>query len=141
MQFVVPQFIDVEDKILGPLSVRQFILCIVASGLIIAAFRFADLSLFILETFVIVALLILFAFVRVNGRPFHAFLLNLMQTSRKPRLRVWRRVVLAEDLAVPRITTAPKQTPAVKAPLSGSRLTELALVVDTGGAYKQEEYS
>jgi hypothetical protein len=24
-QFVVPQFIDVEDKIIGPISVRQFL--------------------------------------------------------------------------------------------------------------------
>lgn len=141
MQFVVPQFIDVEDKILGPLSVRQFIMCIVASGMIIAAFRFADFPLFILETFVTVVLLILFAFMRVNGRPFHHFLFNLLQNLRKPKLRVWRRIVLTEDLAVPHVATTAKQVPSAKTPLSGSRLTELSLVVDTGGAYKQEEYS
>jgi hypothetical protein len=30
MQFVVPQFIDVEDKIIGPISVRQFLTLLVA---------------------------------------------------------------------------------------------------------------
>ncbi|KKS92044.1 MAG: hypothetical protein UV69_C0039G0006, partial [Parcubacteria group bacterium GW2011_GWE2_43_12] len=28
-QFVVPQFIDVEDKIIGPITVRQFIIIMV----------------------------------------------------------------------------------------------------------------
>lgn len=140
MQFVVPQFIDVEDKILGPLSVRQFIILIVGTGLLFIAFRFADLSLFIIEATVIVISIMGFAFIRVNGRPFHFFLINFLQTLRKPKLRIWRREVTREDLRLPRVTAPPKQQIKMKPALTASRLAELSLVVDTGGAYKQEDY-
>ncbi len=139
MQFVVPQFIDVEDKILGPLSVRQFIILIAASGLLFLSFRFADISLFILEAFVITVLTIAFAFIRVNGRPFHHFLINLIQMVQRPRLRIWRHDVSREDLRLPKVAPPARQVLTHKPPLTASRLAELSLVVDTGGVYKQEE--
>lgn len=140
MQFVVPQFIDVEDKILGPLSVRQFIILIVGTGMLFVAYRFADLSLFIIEAFVIVICVMGFAFIKVNGRPFHYFLTNFLQTLRRPRLRIWHRDVTRDDLRLPRAVPPPKQRVKAKPPLTASRLAELSLVVDTGGAYKQEDY-
>lgn len=140
MQFVVPQFIDVEDKILGPISVRQFVILIVGTGLLFAAYRFADFGLFLFEAFFIVVLTMAFAFLRVNGRPFHFFLVNFFQTLRRPKLRIWKQEVTKADIALPKVTRPPKQTTATKAPLIASRLAELSLVVDTGGAYKQEEY-
>ncbi len=141
MQFIVPQFIDVEDKILGPLSVRQFIILIAGTGVLFAAYRLADFSLFLLEAFFVVVLTFLFAFVRVNGRPFHLFLLNILQTVRRPKLRVWRRVVLQEDLRLPKMAPVQQKIVQKKPPLTASRLAELALVVDTGGAYRQDDTS
>ena len=35
--FTVPQFIDVEDKIIGPITTRQFIICLVGLGLLVLA--------------------------------------------------------------------------------------------------------
>ena len=51
-RFIVPQFIDAEDKILGPITVRQFIIMIVGGLLIFAAYKLADFGLFLLEAFV-----------------------------------------------------------------------------------------
>lgn len=139
MQFLVPQFIDVEDKIFGPLSVRQFIILIVAAGALFVSFRLADISLFIVEALFIVLATIAFAFIRVNGRPFHYFVINLLQMTRRPQLRIWRRDVTSEELRLPRVVAPPKQDAQRKPPLTASRLAELSLVVDTGGVYKQEE--
>lgn len=139
MQFLVPQFIDVEDKIFGPLSVRQFIIIIIAAGALFVSFRLADIGLFIVEALIIVLATIAFAFIRVNGRPFHYFVINLIQMTRRPQLRVWRRDVTSEELRLPRVTAPPKQDTQHKPPLTASRLAELSLVVDTGGVYKQEE--
>ena len=47
-QFTVPQFIDVEDKILGPITVRQFLLLVVGGLIIFAEFKLSDMALFIL---------------------------------------------------------------------------------------------
>jgi hypothetical protein len=139
MQFVVPQFIDVEDKILGPISVRQFVILIIGTGLVFGVYRFADFSLFLFEAVIIVTLTMAFAFLRVNGRPFHFFILNFFQTLKRPKLRIWKQEVSHADLRLPKVTRPVQRAKAEKSPLSMSRLAELTLVVDTGGAYKQED--
>lgn len=139
MQFVVPQFIDVEDKILGPFSVRQFIIMIAGTGLIFAAYKILDLTLFIIAAFFLAVATFALAFLRVNGRPFHQFLLNLWQTMRKPKMRIWRKSVSKDDLALPVTAPLPQQNVGKKSPLTASRLAQLSLIVDTGGVYHDEE--
>ena len=97
-QFVVPQFIDVEDKIFGPITTRQFIILLVAGILIFLSFRFGDLSLFIFTLVAVGSLALLFSFVKINGQQFHYFLLNLLQTTRKPSLRIWNKRHSNEEL-------------------------------------------
>ncbi len=43
-QFTVPQFIDVEDKIIGPLTVRQFLIMLTGFAVIGVSYKFADFS-------------------------------------------------------------------------------------------------
>ena len=49
-QFVVPQFIDVEDKIFGPVTTRQFVILLVAGLVLFVASKLADLIIHILAT-------------------------------------------------------------------------------------------
>src|SRR3989339_2090179 len=88
-QFVVPQFIEVEDQILGPITIRQFLILLVGGLINFLAYKFADFTLFIVTVVVIGGLSLVFAFVKVNGQTFHYFVLNLIQTLRRPGLRVW----------------------------------------------------
>ena len=46
-QITVPQFLDVEDRIIGPITVRQFVILLVGSGLIFAAYKLSDFALFL----------------------------------------------------------------------------------------------
>lgn len=138
MQFVVPQFIDVEDKILGPLSVRQFLMILVW-GIV----GFLMLKLFNFITFIFVFLLwsmvvFLLAFIKINGRPFHYFILSILQTFKYPRLRIWHKEDTEYEYRfVASAAAKPREAMAVKQPLTASRLTALSLVVDTGGAYDE----
>ena len=91
MQFVVPQFIEVESKIIGPISARQFIIMLVGGGLIFLLYKLAPLWLLIIGAILVMALVIMFGFAKVNSQPFHWFFLNLVQTFRRPRLRLWYR--------------------------------------------------
>lgn len=139
-QFVVPQFIDVENKILGPLTVRQFIIFLVAAGLIVLCFRLASFWLAAIMSVIIFGLSGTFAFLRINGRPFHFLLLNMIQTLRKPTLKVWNKEISAKELRVRTKKEGKKpELLLVKKPLSASKLTQLSLIVDTGGAYQEEE--
>ena len=138
-QFVVPQFIDVEDKVIGPITVRQFVILLVGSGLIFAAYKLSDFALFLFFFVVLSFLTFGFAFIRINGRPVHYLLLNIFQTLRRPKLKVWRKIFLPpsgkkknkEATTLPAIITSRNNVRA-------SRLAELSLIVDTGGIYQGE---
>jgi len=135
-QFTVPQFIDVENKIIGPITTRQFLI-ILAAGIIAAlSYKLFDFSLFLTITVAVFALAIVFSFVKVNGRPFHYLILNLVQTLRRPRLRVWnnRAVVSETEDKTSFVKTEVKAAP--KEYYKKSRLAELALIVDTKGRFK-----
>ncbi|MBU1039039.1 PrgI family protein [Patescibacteria group bacterium] len=141
-QFVVPQFIDIEDKIFGPITSRQFIILMIGGFLVFAEFKLFDFALFLLLGIITAGLSIIFSFVKVNGMPVHYFLLNLFQGIKQPKERIWRKEINEEDLkkAVRRPVVMPaKVSLSSKQPFNKSRLQELVLMVDTGGAYNPEE--
>ncbi len=97
MQFQVPQFIDTEDKVVGPFSLRQF-LYIGAGGLISAVFYFfVQTWLFIIAALVIMGVAVAIAFVKVNGRPFVKILSSAFDFYWKPQSYIWK----PEAAAVP----------------------------------------
>ncbi|MBI4133334.1 PrgI family protein [Candidatus Uhrbacteria bacterium] len=141
-QFVVPQFIDVEDKIFGPITVRQFIIILVDFGIVFLFYKIFDFALFVLLGLPTLGIGFVLAFIKINGQPFHFFLLNFLQTARRPRLRIWDKTipesVLRELIRAPEVKPPP--LPPKKPPLEASRLTELTLVVNTGGVYRPEDF-
>lgn len=137
-QFVVPQFIDVEDKILGPITIRQFILIVVGAIVEIVALRLGDTALFLLVTIFVAPLVFLFGFVKVYGYPFHAFVINVITSLKKPQLRVWNKNNI-EEIIKEQEDKQPEEKIAPKQPLVVSRLAELSLMVDTHGKYKGEK--
>lgn len=137
-QFTVPQFIDVEDKIIGPLTVRQFVIILAAAIVVGISYKLFDFTLFLLITVIMLILTAVFAFVKINGRPFHFFMLNAFQTIRRPGVRVWNnRLSVAKTVEV-NIDTKPKDTPPMHKVYKESRLAELSLIVDTKGRYQGE---
>lgn len=140
-QFVVPQFIDVEDKIIGPITVRQFLILLAGAGTSFVAYKLSDLTLFVFEFAVISLFFFTFAFIKINGKPIHYLLLNLIQTSRRARLRVWKKKILNKAELTKFSKENKAELPTViltKNKVRASRLAELALIVDTGGVYQGE---
>ena len=91
MQYQVPQFIDVEDKIIGPLTLRQFF--IIASGCAFAFFLSFVLKLayaIVLGLPVVVFCLAL-AFVKIDGMPLWKYLLAMVSFARKPQRYYWQK--------------------------------------------------
>ncbi len=140
-QFVVPQFIDVEDKIFGPITTRQFLILLSAGGIIFLAFKFFDLALFGIVTFFVGGLALVFAFYKPNGQLFHYFVLNIIQTNRKPKLRIWKKDPSKEELEYLRKLGTEEKMEAVsrKKEVRRAHIKNLALVVNTGGYYKADE--
>lgn len=140
-QVVVPQFLDVEDKIIGPVTVRQFIEMVIGAIFIAILYRLLYLPYFLVSGFVIFSITMIVAFAKINGQVFHIFMLNFFQTMVNPKLKIWRkRATLKEirdDLAKPKEEVS-QSTKMLKRPVSSSRLSEIALIIDTGGVYQGE---
>jgi hypothetical protein len=138
-QFVVPQFIDNEDHIIGPITTRQFLILLGTAFLIFLSYRLSDFALFIILAIFWGSLGVVIGFVRPNGRPFHFFMLNVVQTLQRPALRVWKKQAtsdeLEEDTADAKASVSVPQV-VRRAPVPTSRLSDLSLVVDTGGVYR-----
>lgn len=137
-QFTVPQFIDVEDKVIGFITTRQFIILLGGGIFLGIAYKIFDFSLFLVIALFTAAVVAPFAFVKINGRPFHFFVINLVETTFRPHLRIWREESSREIIEY---TASPKKEKAEKMAAKSytrSRLAELSLIVDTGGMYRGE---
>lgn len=139
-QFVVPQFIDVEDKIFGPITTRQFLILLVAGGLIYLSFELFDFALFIICTAFIGGFSLVLAFVKINGQPFHYFMLNFFESVHRPAIRVWGKVYSHKELDYLRklMPETVEEQQMVK-PVSRERIRDLSLLVNTGGYYKPDD--
>lgn len=140
-QFVVPQFIEVEDKIFGPITTRQFLIIMVSAIIIGLAYRFGDFTLFIFCLLFFGGGALILGFVKVNGQQFHYFLLNIAQSFRRPSLRIWNKNFSKQDLNYWRSQEIQEiELKAVKKEIKREKIRDLSLLVNTGGFYKPDDY-
>ncbi|HDQ16664.1 MAG TPA: PrgI family protein [Candidatus Vogelbacteria bacterium] len=91
MQFQVPQFIEIEDKIFGPLTFKQFIYLVGGGGMSFLIYVFLPLYLAIIPIILIAGFALALAFWKINDRPFIAVLESgfyYLFTSRK---YIWKK--------------------------------------------------
>lgn len=90
MQFQVPQFIETEDKIVGPLSLRQFIYIAVAGGMCFILFFAVKTWLWFILTVLLAAISFSLAFLKVNGQPLVKVVMAGARFFWKPQTFVWQ---------------------------------------------------
>lgn len=138
-QFLVPQFLDVEDKIFGPITTRQFVIFLVTALILFIFFKLTDTALFIFALAVIGSFSLVLAFVKINGQTFHYFILNIVQNFKSPSRRIWRKDYTKKQLN--ELRQSEKKELLESSPhkkLSYNRIRDLSLVVNTGGYYKAD---
>jgi len=90
MRFSVPQFIDVEDKIFGPLTFRQFIYVAGGGGLVFLCFKFLPLIFAILLGVPLGAFAGALAFVKVNQKPLINTIEAAFNYGVRDKLYIWK---------------------------------------------------
>lgn len=130
MQFQVPQFIEVEDKIVGPLTFKQFVFIAGGLGMAYVVFRILPL---ILAAPLIVAILgfaAALAFLEINGRPFLLALENGFYYFLHPKLYLWNNE-RSKKPAIKKAQEPSRGSASVYVPkLSDSKLHELSWSLD-----------
>lgn len=134
-QYQVPQFIEVEDKIFGPLTLKQFIYLAGAGG-ISAIFVFGlPIPRFfgIVFALPVVGFALALAFLRVNDRPFIDTLEAAFNFFRKEKLYLWQKKdnVVAENASIAeREKERAMQNGEEEPKMTQSRLKDLAWSLD-----------
>lgn len=91
MRYEVPQFIDVEDKIFGPFTWKQFLYLAGGGGAALMLFLLTPFFIFLIMSIPILALTAALAFYPVNQRPFAHFLESVFAYFSKSRLYLWKK--------------------------------------------------
>ena len=132
MQFAVPQFTDVEDKLIGPLTLKQFFMLLATGGIDLFFWSILHFSIFFFFFAIPVALLGLgLAFGKYNGRPMYVYLGSFISFFSKPQARIFRR---EEPDGIIQVVPKPKQitaqTDSNALEPAESRLRKLAYLLD-----------
>lgn len=91
MQFHVPQFIEEEDKIFGPLTLKQFIYVIGGIGAGVVFWSVFPPLVAVVVTIPVSGLAVMLAFYPVNSRPFSHVLESAIKYFMTDKLYLWRK--------------------------------------------------
>ncbi len=140
MQFEVPQFIEIEDKIFGPLTWKQFVYLGGGAGVAVIAFFLLPFLLFILVAIPFVTLTAALAFYPVNNRPFSIFLESMYIYFTSTRLYLWkRRSMFTPKKIDPKIAHLPPRVQHIESnPAGQAKLSSLSRQLELNALAKTE---
>jgi hypothetical protein len=105
MQFQVPQFIETEDKIVGPFTMRQFIYVGIAGGASAMLYFTVQTAVWAIASVFLFGGAIALAFVKVEGRPLFNVVSAALNFYWKPQVYLWKpehpAVAAAKPMAKP----------------------------------------
>jgi len=101
MRFQVPQFIEIEDKIFGPFTFKQFVYLLGGAGGAYVLSKVLPLVLAIPLIIAVVALALALTFYKVNGRDFSEVLQSSMTYFFRSKLFIWKQRVPQNEKALP----------------------------------------
>jgi len=128
MRFKVPQFIEVEDKIFGPLSFRQFVYLVGGGGLAFTLWRILPWFVAWLFVLPVITLAVALAFYKPNNRHFVDFLEAAIKFTFGKKLYLWRHDKKKKDVLK---NPADKNASVIEVPkLSQSKLKDIAWELD-----------
>ncbi len=126
MQFKVPQFIDMEDKVFGNLSFKQFAYLAGGGGLAYIAIKLLPVYLALLFVPALVGLSLALTFIKINGKPFSHALESFVRYHSKSRLYLWKKQEIKEK----RIEDLAPKNKSIRDTLTESRLQTLSWSLD-----------
>ena len=131
MQFKVPQFLDIEDKIFGPFTFRQFAYLAGGGGLIFIIYKAMPLYFGIFLILPVAALSACLTFYRVNNKPFIFVMESAFKYMLSSKLYIWKRRLIkpGQKAADAKAAAAQLEVPRASR-VNTSRLKDLAWSLD-----------
>ncbi len=134
-QFQIPQFIEEEAKIVGPLTIKQFGYLAVAGGLSFGLFYLFTFFLWLIVSAILIGAAAALAFVKINGQGLPEILLAGFSFLWKPRRYVWQRAMQQTTLDISDL----EKIQTIRKSISISdKLKNIAVGVTTGKIFRGE---
>lgn len=134
MRFDVPQFIDVEEKVFGPLTFRQFIYLLGGGGTIYILTRLVPLYVAIILAVPIGLFALALAFYKINERPFINMLESAFTFLIRNKLYIWKKEKKEKKTTEAKPVVKRESIPV----LSGSRLHDVAWGLDVSTSSRKQ---
>ncbi len=130
MQFKVPQFLEIEDKIFGPFTFREFIYLIGGAGLCFVLYKWLGLTLGLIPMVMIAALSGSLTFYKPNGKPFVEMLESGLKFLMQDKLYIWKRRTYEKKESKDESADKKLIIDHTTSKLDGSKLRDLAWSLD-----------
>lgn len=91
MQFKVPQFLDIEDKIFGPFTFREFVYLAGGAGLCFVIYKTVGLIFGLIPILAIAGFVAALTFYKPNNKPFIYMLESGFKYFTQDKLYIWKR--------------------------------------------------
>ena len=127
MRFQVPQFIEIEDKIFGPLTFKEFVYLVGGAGLAYTIYKLTPLLIAIILDIPVIGLALALSFYKVNGKPFINVLESALYYFKNNKLYIWKK----EDAPITPEKQVEQMVKQINVPkLSDSKLKDLTWSLD-----------
>ncbi|MFH1346959.1 MAG: PrgI family protein [Spirochaetota bacterium] len=104
MHFQIPQFIEVENKIVGPLTLKQFLYLAVAAGVSFTLYFVLAFWLWIIMTAFLTSISVALAFIKYNGQPLPKIIIYAFGFFWGPKFYLWQKTVKNQSFETERET-------------------------------------
>ncbi|HAJ44811.1 MAG: hypothetical protein UV53_C0011G0008 [Candidatus Azambacteria bacterium GW2011_GWE1_42_9] len=131
-QYQVPQFIDMESRIIGPLTLKQFLYLAMAGAILFVLWFLLIPAIWMVIAVPVAAIAATFAFLKINDRPFVYFFLSLLKYFGKPKLYIFSPMPPETKQEIAPKKEEPAILESVENKLTPLKLKELATILDTG---------
>ncbi len=101
MRFQVPQFIEIEDKIFGPFTFKQFIYLLGGAGGGYVFYKVLPIFIAVPLIIAVVGLALALTFYKVNGRDFSEVLQSSFVYFFRSKLFVWKQRAPKKEKVLP----------------------------------------
>ena len=91
MQFKVPQFLEIEDKIFGPFTFKQFIYLAGGAGLCYVLFKLMGLLFGAIPILIVAGISLALTFYRPNNKPLIDMVEAGFKYTLQNKLYIWKR--------------------------------------------------
>ena len=133
MRFQVPQFIEIESKIFGPLTFKQFIYLAGGAGIVFLFYIILPFFLAVMFIAPVAAFAVALSFYKVHNRPFIKVAESAFRYFTAPKIYVWKKEKIQQPTSIDQLTLKRVErgiSPQYIPKLTKSKLKDLAWSLD-----------